>query len=224
MEYALDPGRDYFHCLRNGGILASNFRLGLSGGRSPFSRPIMTRRRIAITVVVFAGLAILFLSFTVPVTREMGWIDAVTASTKHQTYVTFGFDMTPLIETTPVIEPSPLADWLARQEGEVTYDWRHINGTMKTIWGKSVGCGHGAAPPIYFFPRDLLERFVKSSSDNDLRHFVDVMRHGTKQEQKAAVEAAVNKELGAMSRSGYKDGVVFDSFGIKYVPDPYGTT
>jgi hypothetical protein len=130
----------------------------------------------------------------------MGWIDAVTASRKHQTYVTFGFDMTPLIKTTPVIEPSPLATWLARQETGMTYDWRHVNGTLKTIWGKPVGFGHGSAPPIYFFPGDWLEHFVKSSSDEDLRHFVDVMRHGTEQEQETAVRTAVDKELAARCR------------------------
>jgi len=149
-------------------------------------------------LVVVALCAVPFLFFGGPVQREMGWIDAVTASTKQQTYVTFGFEMPPLILTTPVIKPSPLADWLARQEGTVTYDWRHVNGTLKTIWGTSVGWGHGSAPPMYFFSRDLLERFVKSSSDNELRHFVDVIRHGTEPEQKAAVEAAVNKELDAM--------------------------
>ena len=57
----------------------------------------------------------------------------------------------------------------------------------------------GSAPPIYSFPPDLLERFVKSSSDQDLRQFVDVMRHGTKQEKEAAVDAAVNKEFAAMN-------------------------
>lgn len=162
----------------------------------------MSLRSIVITVVVVAGLAILLLSFTVPVQREMGWIDAVTASEKHQTYLTFSFDMTPLIETTPVIEPSPLADWLARREGGVTYDWRHVNGTLKTIWGKAVGFGHRSAPPIYLLRGDLLEYFVKSSSDKDLERFVDVMRHGTKQEQEAAVKAAVDKALAPMSRGG----------------------
>ena len=166
-----------------------------------FRWPEMSRRRIVITAFFVVGLVILFLSFAVPVQREMGWIDAVTASTKQQTYLTFAFDMTPLTKTTPVIEPSPLAHWLARREGEVQYDWRHVNGTLKTIWGTPVGFGHGPAPPIYFLQGSLLEHFVDSSSDEDLRHFVDVMRHGTKQEQEAAVKAATDKALTAMSHA-----------------------
>jgi hypothetical protein len=130
----------------------------------------------------------------------MGWIDAVTASRKNQVWVTFTFDMTPLMKTTPVVELSPLATWLARREGEIEYDWHHVNGTLKTIWGTSVGFGHGSAPPIYCLQGDLLEIFVNSSSDEDLGMFVDVMRHGTMQEQEAAVKAVTDKALAAMSR------------------------
>jgi hypothetical protein len=165
----------------------------------------MSRQRTTITATSAVGLVILLLSFGVPVKREMRWIDSVTASKKRQTYVTFGFDMTPLMKTTPVIEPSPLADWLAPREGEVQYDWRHVNGTLKTVWGTSAGFGHGAAPPIYSLQGDLLESFVKSSSGEDLRRFVDVMRHGTPQDQKAAVKAAVHEALVAMSQGGYPE-------------------
>ena len=161
----------------------------------------MTRRRIVKTFAILVGLALLVLSFAVPVQREMGWIDAVTASRKHQTYVTFGFDMRPLMKTTPVIEPSPLADWLARREGQVDYDWRLVEGTLKTLWGTSVGHGHGPAPPILQF-RLFVEHFVKSASDEDLQRFVNVMRHGTQREQTAAIEAAVDKEIAARSRGG----------------------
>lgn len=155
----------------------------------------MSRRRIPITIAFVVGFVLLLLSFIIPVKREMGWVDAITGSTKEQTYVTFGFDMTPLVETIPIINPSPLAKWLMRQEGDFKYEWRHVNGTLKTIWGKPVGFGHGSAPPIYFFSGDLLEQFVKSSSDEELKHFVEIMRHGTKQEQEAAVEAATDNCL-----------------------------
>jgi hypothetical protein len=165
---------------------------------TPTRRYFQSSLRTLLLVVML--LAIMFLSFGVPVQREMGWVDAVTGSTKAKTYVTFGFEMPPLLKTTPIIKQSALADWLEKQEGGLTYDWRHVNGTLKTIWGTNVGWGHGSAPPIYFFPGELLERFVKSSSDEDLRHFIDVMRHGTKEEQKAVVDAAVNKELTAIEQ------------------------
>jgi hypothetical protein len=163
-----------------------------------FGRSRMSRRHIVITVGWIAGFVILLFSIGVPVQREMEWIDAVTGSWKHQTYVTFSFDMTPLFKTTPVIEPSPLADWLARQAGGVTYDWRCMNGTLKTIWGTPVGFGHGRAPPIHQLRGELLRHFVQVSSDEDLRRFVDVMRHGTEQQQEATVKAATDTTLAAM--------------------------
>jgi hypothetical protein len=158
-----------------------------------FLAVMMSRRRTIFTVVLIAGLAIVYLSCTVPVTRQMGWIDAVTGSTKHQVYVTLGFDRKLLGESTPVIDVSPLAKWLERREGTLTYDWRHVEGTLRTIWGTSVGSGHGRAPPILEFPIERLDHFVKSSSDQELQRFVDIMRRGTRQEQEAAVESAVNK-------------------------------
>ena len=151
----------------------------------------MLHRRTIITVSIVVCSVLLFLSFVMPVQREMGWIDAVTASTKHQTYITFNFDMTPLMTTTPEIKQSLLAEWLIRKEGKIEYDWRHVNGTLKTIWGKPVGWGHGFSPPIRRLW--LLDDFVKSSSDEDLRHFVDVMHHGSKKEQEDAVKAAIEK-------------------------------
>ena len=145
--------------------------------------------------IIIAVLAILVPSFVVPVQREMGWIDAVTASKKRQTYVTFGFDMQPLMKTTPTIETSPLADWLVQREGKIEFDWRHVNGTLKTIWGKPVGYGHDRSPPIYPSYGDLMKDFVSLSSDEDLLHFVEIMRHGSEEEQEAEVNAAIQKAL-----------------------------
>jgi hypothetical protein len=155
----------------------------------------VSRRRIAITAVSVALLAIFFLSFCIPVQREMGWIDSVTGSTKHQTQATIGFDMAPFWQATPVVKPSALAQWLARHEREIVYDWRHVNGTLKTIWGASAGFEHGDAPPIYSLPEQAIRPFVESSTDEELRQFIEVMRKGTHQAQEAAVNAAVERGL-----------------------------
>jgi hypothetical protein len=160
----------------------------------------MSRQRIITAATAIFGMAIFFLSFVVPVKREMGWTDAVTRSEKRQTYITFSFGLPPLLKTSPVIEPSPLATWLARQDGEVEYHWCHTNGTLKTIWGTSVGCGHGRAPPIHLLPAGMLECFVASSTDDELRRFVDVMRHGNEQEQEAAVQAVAKRILNSGHR------------------------
>ena len=111
--------------------------------------PTPTRRRFQFSLrtllVVVTICAVLLLSFIVPVRQEMDWIDEVTASTKHQTLITFGFEMTPLMKTTPVIKSSPLADWLESREGDVTYRWRFLSGPLETLWGTCAGhaCGFG---------------------------------------------------------------------------------
>jgi hypothetical protein len=147
-------------------------------------------RKLLVVVMIFA---VLLLSFVVPVKEEKYWIDAVTASTKTQTNVTFSFRMSPLLKSTPRVKSSALADWLAQKEGGLTYDWRFVGGRLTTIWGTSLAYECGIDQPIFSFSEDVSRDFVKSSSDEELRHFVDVMRHGTKQEQQAAVHAAFEK-------------------------------
>jgi len=151
--------------------------------------------RLPKPLVVVMLFVILLLSFVVPVQRKMVWIDAITASTKTQTYVILSYDMTPLMKTVPRIKLSALADWLAKKEGGLTFDWHYAGGPLTTIWGTTIGRDCWSPPPIYPFRGDSLEDFVKSSSDEDLRHFVDVMRHGTEQEQRAEIHAAIEKLL-----------------------------
>jgi hypothetical protein len=55
-----------------------------------------------------------------------------------------------------------------------------------------------SAPAIYeIIP--VLEWYVKDASPQELRQFADTMRSGSEQEQKAAVTAAGEKGLAAMS-------------------------
>lgn len=163
----------------------------------------MLRRRIVNTASwIVVGLVFLVVSLCVPVKQNMTWIDPVTGSWKHQSGLTLSSDMKPLLTTTAAIEPSPLAMWLVRREGRVQYNWHSLNTTWKTLWGTVTGLGCSRAPPIYSLRGDLLEYFVKSSSDDDLRCFVDVMRHGTEAEQRAAIESAGRKAIDAKYQGG----------------------
>jgi hypothetical protein len=159
----------------------------------------MVRRWIR-TLLVIAGLVILAASAVVPVRGKAYWIDPISGSTKRQTYMTFGFGMKPVWKSTPVIEPSPLADWLLQEERDATCNWSFVSAGLDTIWGVTVERGCSSAPPIFLLQDGLQDLFIKSSSNEELRHFVDVMRHGTKEKQRAAVEVAAEKALAAMSR------------------------
>ena len=160
----------------------------------------MVRRWIVRTFLVIAGLVILAASVVVPVRGRAYRIDSITGSTKRQTCVTFGFGMKSLWKSTPVIEPSPLAHWLLQEKGDASYNWSFVSAGLDTIWGVTVERGCSSAPPIFLLEDGLQDLFIKSSSNEELRHFVDVIRHGTKEEQRAAVEVAAEKALAAMSR------------------------
>ena len=172
-------------------MMRKSFRPALKTGQ------LMSRRRIVKTISWIAGLVILLLSFFVPVQYRNGWIDPVTGARKHQTDLTFSFDMKPFFKTTPIIQSSALADWLARREGGVTYQWRYSSGALQTVWGMSLGYSDGDSLFMRRLSLNQIEDFVKSSSDDELGHFVDIMRHGTKEKQEVAVEAAVTKALAA---------------------------
>lgn len=123
----------------------------------------------------------------------MGWVDAVTGSRKRQTLWLWGID------SQPVIEPSALELWLIAREGAIQHDWRHTEGTWKTIWGRSTGWSHGRAPATYSLSYPgLIEIFVRESSDEELAAFVDTMRHGSRDEKDAAVSAASDRILATL--------------------------
>lgn len=152
----------------------------------------MSGRYIVITVISIVGLVILLLSLVVPVRNELGWTDPVTGSRKHQTRWTWCGVVTP-IETTPIIRASPLAEWIIRREGTITYDWRSTRSTMDTIWGRSVGGAIRDFPPRIFrlyFP--VQENFIKSSTDEEVQQFIDIMRRDGRG-QFEAIEAAYTK-------------------------------
>jgi hypothetical protein len=143
--------------------------------------------RVITKIAVFFGLAILALSFVLPVQDTVRWVDPTTGSTKRQ------YSIWPFFRMPAEIRPSPLADWLARREGSVAYRWKYLSNHARTIWG-TVDCfGDGAAPPIYRLHPFTIGPFVEASSDEELAQFTAVMRNGTMKDQESAVKAAEDK-------------------------------
>ena len=146
--------------------------------------PTLTKHARIIWGNVAAAILLLILAFTAvttPVWRQMVWIDAVSGSTKERVDWVFG------LNGSETIKRSALSDWIERQEGNVTFDWRHVNGTWFTILGRPTGFSHGRAPAIYIFPEYYIRTFVENSDDDELRRFVDTMRSGSDDEQHEAV-------------------------------------
>lgn len=151
----------------------------------------MSSRYIVITVVSIVGLVILLLSFVIPVKTQWAWMDYVTRAIKVQDdWDIFG-------KTSPVIRPSPLAEWIVRREGGITYDWHSLDTTGKTVWDRTThSTKHGINRFIgdwFTFNNTLQENFIKSSTDEEVQRFIDTMRHGTGDEQTDALEAAIEK-------------------------------
>jgi hypothetical protein len=93
------------------------------------------------------------------------------------------------------VEVSPLEQRLRRMGVTWVADWRCLSDVHYSLFDWSRGCG--PAPAIYFL-RSEMKAFVDASSDQEIREFVRVMQTGTEAEQRAAVEAAEEKGLGAM--------------------------
>ena len=156
----------------------------------------MSRRKVALVLIGLAVIIPLFVFTIFPIRRELAWIDAVTGSTKHQTAWSFGYT------TPPRLEKSALDEWAADRGRTLTYDWRLVAGTSKNIWGRSMGHGHGSAPPIYPLRREWMIRFVNQSSDDDLGAFVATMQSGSESEQEEAVAIASDVAIEALESGG----------------------
>ncbi len=123
--------------------------------------------------------------------RTQGWCDAISGSKKWQTTWPFGITTGSRMETSG----------LERRLHEIGYqwspDWRSVHFTATSlIGGRRIECS--SAPPILDIT-SILDSYVKGASPDELRHFADVLRSGSEQEQKAAVEAAGEKGLAAMA-------------------------
>jgi hypothetical protein len=129
---------------------------------------------------------------TVAIRQVESRMDAVTGSMTWKTVWLFG------ITSGPRVDVSPLETRLNSSGITWTPSWQFLHNTHRTILGNATCYECGSAPPIYQI-RPVLKEFASASTDAELREFVRVMQSGTEAEQKAAVEAAGEKGLQAMS-------------------------
>ena len=145
---------------------------------------------ILIAIVISAAV---LMAVTVHVRRDLGWVDSVSGSHKSQTVWRFGGP------STLVVSDTPLAERYRKLGLRWEADWRNVQGTSVSLFGRVLGRGHGPAPEIYRFKDPNLQRwYLAAASDDDVRALFRVMSGGTEAEQKAAVDAACERAFNAV--------------------------
>jgi|YelNatPaOPRAMG01_1025707.scaffolds.fasta_scaffold19451_3 hypothetical protein len=141
---------------------------------------LRTKRRIVWSVSVAAA-AILFLAVVgrwIPCKRVDVWICPISGSIKTQ--VTW-FGLVSRDERTA----SALEQWLKRKEPSFEPHWRHIATTIHYALGRSHICR--PAPEICQL-RPILDQVVSNFSDERLADLVTVLRQGSRDEQRTAIQ------------------------------------
>ncbi len=157
----------------------------------------MSNRRLTI-VVSMAGLATA--GVILPYRSDLGWIDPVTGSMKHQTQCF-------LVPLKAVVEQSALERWIIHHEGGYSNKWQFLHETCSgVIFGRAFACGH--APAIHSLRvGEWNDEFVRGATDAEIAEFVHIMRAGTPAEREHAVEAACDQ---AIRRHKAKWGLSFE--------------
>ena len=139
-----------------------------------------------------AVLILLVAAPTVTIRQVESRMDGATGSMTWKTVWLFG------ITSGPRVDVSPLEARLKSSGITWTPSWQFLHNTHRTILGNATCYECGSAPAIYEL-RPVLKEFAAASTDAELREFIRVMQSGTDAERKAAVEAAGEKGLQAMS-------------------------
>jgi hypothetical protein len=159
--------------------------------RVPSSRARAWLRWVVyLAMVVAVGAVFVLLTCVTAGTWELG-IDAVTGTTTTRTTWPLG------ISSGTVVDVSPLELQLKARRVTWTPDWRFMSENGRTILGSTTYRACSNAPTIDQI-KPVLKEFAEGATDAELREFVRVMEQGTEAEQRAAVEAAGEKGLGAM--------------------------
>ena len=155
--------------------------------------PRSRRRRSWRTLGVVAAVLLLAVAApTVTVRQVESRMDSITGSMTWKTVWLFG------IASDPRVDVSPLETRLKSSGIQWTPSWQFLHNTHRNVFGRATFYACGSAPPIYQLS-PLLKAFAAASTDAELREFVRVMQSGTDAEQTAAVEAASEKGLQALS-------------------------
>ncbi|HEY2588762.1 MAG TPA: hypothetical protein VGI81_23675 [Tepidisphaeraceae bacterium] len=142
---------------------------------------------IRLVVVALLGIAVLALPF-VSVRQTRSRMDAVSGSMEWQTTWPFG------ITWGPRVTPSPLELRLRQRRIPWTRHWQLLHNTHRTLVGTATCYECGSAPAIYQL-KPALQQYADVTTDTGLRDFVSVMQSGTDDQQRRAVQAALDKAL-----------------------------
>jgi hypothetical protein len=143
-------------------------------------------RRALITLVIIFAAVLLLPPITVRQVESR--MDPVTGSMTLKTVWLFG------ITSGPQLDVSPLETRLKTSGIEWMRSWQFLHNTHRNIFGRATRyeCG---IPPLIYELRPVLAEFAAASTDEELRQFTSLMQSGTDAEQKAAIDAAVEKGL-----------------------------
>jgi hypothetical protein len=145
----------------------------------------MRNRWLTIVLSVAAGFT---LESSIPYRSDLVWIDSVTGSGRVQ----IKYFLVPVSTTT---QRSALEHWVIAREGHYQNNWQFLSDTSTFLLsGRSHGCG--LSPEIYeFHAGEVNDWFVRTAGEEATAAFVKVMRSGTPDEKKQAVDAELKKLL-----------------------------
>lgn len=151
------------------------------------ARRALSRASIRLALPALLALALLALPF-VSIRETRSRVDAVTGSMEWQTTWPFG------ITFGPKVSPSPLEIRMTQLGIPWTRRWKFLHNTHRTLFGTATCYECGLAPAIDQL-NPVLPRYAQVATAAELRTVVNVMQNGTDDQQKAAVQAAIDETL-----------------------------
>jgi hypothetical protein len=143
---------------------------------------------LLIGIVLLIMIVALLSMVTVP--HDSQWMCSVCGAQRRQT-VWFGWRRPERVQETA------LGAWIGRKEKQHEHSWQFVHRRMRSVFGGTLGWACGRAPAIYSLATlgDAMDRYVGSASDEELSALVAVLRTGTDEEQRQAVQRAWDRVL-----------------------------
>jgi hypothetical protein len=111
-----------------------------------------------------------------------------------------------------------LEKWLVDRGETVSHDWRLLTRVEYGVWSLNRGCS--SSPLVYSFPFPLLDKFVKTADESQVRELLALLRKPASAAIRAEVERLLFSEsvaptapfnlLGADLKNEEKDDVDLD--------------
>jgi len=148
-----------------------------------------SKRAIELLVVLFFVVLLgAMLLPVVEVSRRSTWVCPVCGARKRQVVWMLGH------ASDPVVEPSPLTEWLANHRIAHEHKWRDQSATFRNVFGRAFGSSSRAqAPPIWFVSAEGFRKFLESAPEAEVEEFVRVMAEGSEEEQRRAIRDSTGK-------------------------------